>query len=246
MKKNRMTKHTYLIYGISKGLGKALARHLPGPDDQVYGVSRSQPDYLHDANHKIEWISADLAKPAQSAASIRNAIGDSRIDYLIYNVGIWEHNAFSDGYDFKDNTEEEILTMINTNISSCLLAVRSFTENLKKSENAKIILIGSTWGLENHNGKEVTFSATKFALRGIIHALRENLREYGIGVSVLNLGYLATEFDYEVDLDTIIEQTDAELIPLQDVIAALRFILSTSKATCVKEITMPAMKDMNV
>ncbi|MGJ1447543.1 SDR family oxidoreductase [Sphingobacterium spiritivorum] len=236
----------YLIYGISKGLGKALAKHLPQAEDLVYGISRNQPDYLQEVDHKIEWIAADLANPAESSESIRHVIGSNRIDYLIYNVGIWEHNAFSDEYDFKDNTKEEILTMINTNISSCLLAVQSFTENLKKSENAKIILIGSTWGLENHSGKEVTFSATKFALRGIVHALRENLREYGIGVSILNLGYLATEFDYEEDLDKVLEQTHAELIPLQDVMAAIQFILSTSKASCVKEITMPAMKDTNV
>ncbi|MGJ1450973.1 SDR family oxidoreductase [Sphingobacterium spiritivorum] len=231
---------------MSKGLGKALAKHLPQAEDLVYGISRNQPDYLQEVDHKIEWIAADLANPAESSESIRHVIGSNRIDYLIYNVGIWEHNAFSDEYDFKDNTKEEILTMINTNISSCLLAVQSFTENLKKSENAKIILIGSTWGLENHSGKEVTFSATKFALRGIVHALRENLREYGIGVSILNLGYLATEFDYEEDLDKVLEQTHAELIPLQDVMAAIQFILSTSKASCVKEITMPAMKDTNV
>ncbi|MGJ1283667.1 SDR family oxidoreductase [Sphingobacterium spiritivorum] len=241
-----MTNHTYLIYGISKGLGKALAKHLPQAEDLVYGISRNQPDYLQEVDHKIEWIAADLANPAESSESIRHVIGSNRIDYLIYNVGIWEHNAFSDEYDFKDNTKEEILTMINTNISSCLLAVQSFTENLKKSENAKIILIGSTWGLENHSGKEVTFSATKFALRGIVHALRENLREYGIGVSILNLGYLATEFDYDQDLNKVLEQTHAELIPLQDVMAAIQFILSTSKASCVKEITMPAMKDTNV
>ncbi|EEI93661.1 hypothetical protein HMPREF0765_0813 [Sphingobacterium spiritivorum ATCC 33300] len=48
-----MTNHTYLIYGISKGLGKALAKHLPKAEDQVYGISRSQPDYLHEVNLKL-------------------------------------------------------------------------------------------------------------------------------------------------------------------------------------------------
>ncbi|WP_197083948.1 MULTISPECIES: hypothetical protein [Sphingobacterium] len=35
-------------------------------------------------------------------------------------------------------------------------------------------------------------------------------------------------------------------IPLQDVIQALRFIISTSAASCVKEINMPAMCDFNL
>jgi len=126
------------------------------------------------------------------------------------------------------------------------LAIQNCIENLKKSTNAKIILIGSTWGLDNHNGKEIAFSATKFALRGIVHSLRENMREYGIGVSIVNLGYLATDFDYEDGIEKIIQKSNGELIPLQDVVEAVRFIVSTSNASCVKEINMPAMKDINL
>lgn len=117
---------------------------------------------------------------------------------------------------------------------------------MKQSPNAKIILIGSTWGLENHKGREVAFSASKFALRGMVHALRESLREHSIGISVLNLGYLATEYDHRVAVEDVIAQTDGALIPLEDVLAAIRFVLQTSRATCVKEINMPAMKDFNV
>ena len=129
---------------------------------------------------------------------------------------------------------------------ACLLAFQSLIENLKKSDNAKIILIGSTWGLDNHKGKEVVFSTTKHALRGMVQALRKNLREDRIGVSIVNLGYLATEFSLDTPVDTVIQQTQSELIPLQDVMLALKFILSTSAASCVKEINMPAMADENV
>ncbi|MNY65304.1 hypothetical protein D3C86_2025580 [compost metagenome] len=79
-----------------------------------------------------------------------------------------------------------------------------------------------------------------------MHALRENLRAYKIGVSILNLGYLATEFENDENVETVIKQTEGNLIPLQDVINALKFIISTSNASCVKEINMPAMNDVNV
>lgn len=241
-----MKKQTFLIYGISKGLGKALSKYLPKIDDLVYGISRTQPDYLNETVHTIKWIKADLSNPSASADAVRSHIDNQTVDCLIYNVGIWEHNAFSETYDFLNNSSEEIINIINTNISSCLLAIQNSIENLKKSRNAKVILIGSTWGLDNHKGKEITFSATKFALRGIVHSLRENLREYGIGVSILNLGYLATDFNYEDGIEKIIQKSNGELIPLQDVVEAVRFIMSTSNASCVKEINMPAMKDMNL
>ena len=170
-------KKTYLIFGISKGLGKAITKSLPNENDEVFGISRSKPNYLTEKPN-VTWISTDLSNPTNSAEIIKENIGNRKIDYFIYNVGIWESNAFTEKYSFEENSELEIANIINTNVTSCILNIKSVIENLKQSENAKIILIGSTWGLDNHNGKEVTFSATKFALRGIVHSLRENLREY--------------------------------------------------------------------
>ncbi|MCX2452561.1 SDR family NAD(P)-dependent oxidoreductase [Pedobacter sp. PLR] len=230
-----MGSKTYLIYGISKGLGRALTELVPSANDQIYGVSRTKPPYLDD--HKnLSWVQADLSKPMEAIHEIKANIGGQKIDYLIYNVGIWEQTAFSDDYNFQDIKPEETLTLVNTNVTSCILAIQSFLENLKQSENAKIIIIGSTWGLDNHNGKEVAFSATKFAVRGIVHALRENLRVHKIGVSVLNPGFLEDTSN--------LDQTGG--IPVQDVVNAIKFIISTSKASCVKEINMPAMQDLNL
>jgi short-subunit dehydrogenase len=236
---------TYLIFGISKGLGRAITLNLPNENDLVFGISRSKPTYLHTKSN-IHWIAADLSQPKESSEIIKTKIGQQQIDYFIYNVGIWEKDAFTDTYNFANNTAAEIINLINTNITSCILNIQSIIDNLRQSPNAKIILIGSTWGLDNHSGKEVVFSATKFALRGVVHSLRENLRKDKIGVSILNLGYLATEFDHNEPIENIIAQTEGSLIPLQDVTQALRFIISTSAATCVKEINMPAMCDFNL
>ncbi|MEQ4675417.1 SDR family oxidoreductase [Providencia vermicola] len=234
--------NTCLIYGVSKGLGKALVEGVPCPSDVIYGVSRSKPPF---EQSNFYWIQADLSDN-QSANIIKNTIKQQPINTLIYNVGIWEKLAFSDEYQFETSEDIEILNMIQTNISACLLNLKALLPNLRLAKNSKIILIGSTWGLDNHKGKEVTFSATKYALRGIVQSLRETLRGDKIAISILNLGYLATEYPLSLPVDDVIEQSGGQLIPLQDVVNAVRFILSTSNATCVKEITMPAMMDENV
>ncbi len=232
---------SYLIYGISKGLGKALALHLPDASDSLFGISRSKPEYL-DESPNIQWIQADLAAPLKASKLVKASIGDTKVDYLIYNVGIWEKAAFTEDYSFADSAPEEINALIQTNVTACILSIQALLENLKQSDNAKIILIGSTWGLENHQGKEVAFSASKFALRGIVHSLRENLRAHFIGVSILNLGYLDTENpEYEKA-----KPANEHLIPIPDVVQAIRFITSSSKYSCIKEIHMPAMLDGNV
>lgn len=234
---------TFVIYGVSKGLGQAILQTVPQIQDQVFGISRSKPACNLPHFH---WISTDLSKPEQARDCVKNQIQKQSVDYLIYNVGIWEEKAFDADYDFEQCSDLEISNLIHTNIQSCILTIQSLLENLRLSPNAKIILIGSTWGLDNHSGKEVVFSASKFALRGIVHALRETLRKDQIGISILNLGYLATEFDIHTPVDEVLQKSDHQFIPLQDVILAIKFILSTSKASCVKEIDMPAMADSNL
>lgn len=233
---------TFLIYGVSKGLGKAIAKLIPNSIDTVYGVSRSAPEGIDNLN----WISTDLSYPEDAVHTVKKVVGEDKIDILIYNVGIWENNAFTDSYNFKEVSSIELNKIINTNISTCIQSLQSLIDNLKRSNNAKVILIGSTWGVDNHNGKELIFSATKYALRGVAQSLREILREDLIGVSVLNLGYLATEYEIDVPTELILAETNHSLIPLSDVIQAIKFIISTTNATCVKEILMPAMKDRNV
>ncbi|MEX9940647.1 SDR family oxidoreductase [Providencia rettgeri] len=228
--------------GVSKGLGKALVEGFPENTDHIYGVSRSKPPF---EQTNFTWIPADL-NDINSANSIKSVIQSQPIHTLIYNVGIWEKLAFSEEYQFESTDDIELLNMVQTNISACLLNLKALLPNLRLAKNSKIILIGSTWGLDNHNGKEVTFSATKYAIRGIAQSLRETLREDKIAISVINLGYLATEYPLTTPVDEVIEKSHGQLIPLQDVVNAVRFIANTSNATCVKEITMPAMMDTNV
>ena len=232
----------FLIYGVSKGLGKAIIQSIPESHDVIYGISRSIPISMANLN----WIEADLSSSETSVHQIKEIINDNKIDVLIYNVGIWETNAFTDEYDFEKISPLEINQMISTNITTCIQSLQALLKNLRASNNAKVILIGSTWGVENHNGKELIFSATKFALRGVAESLREILRNDLIGVSILNLGYLATEYEIDTSIEKVLKETDYSLIPLADVIQAIKFIMSTSKGTCVKEILMPAMKDTNI
>lgn len=225
---------TFLIYGVSKGLGKAIFNQLPDAEDQVFGVSRTKPYFLDTENTRHTWIKADLSAQKNARDAVKQGIGAAEIDYLIYNVGIWEETAFTENYNFEELELTEIEAIIHTNITSLLLSVQSFLPNLRKSANAKVIFIGSTLGLPNHNKQAVVFSAAKFALRGVVHSLRTQLRKDHIGITTLNLGDLATD------------QEGATLIPLSDVISALRFVINTSAKTCVKEIDMPAMLDADL
>ncbi|MBE9100290.1 SDR family NAD(P)-dependent oxidoreductase [Vacuolonema iberomarrocanum] len=232
-----------LIVGASRGLGDALSRGLPESGDAAWLVSRGKPPSLAqlDGVNRV-WIEADVSSAAATHQMV-TALEGQRLDALIYNVGIWESTAFSDDYDFAAIAPMEHERILQVNLLSAIHCIQAVLPNLKQANHAKVILIGSISGVENTGSPEVAYVASKFGVRGIAHALRENLRADGIAVSCINPGMIATEVPYEAGIDQALAQLSGTQIPVHDVVAIARCILSLSHAACVKEIIMPALAD---
>ncbi|OXM13316.1 SDR family NAD(P)-dependent oxidoreductase [Paenibacillus herberti] len=235
----------FIIFGASKGLGEAFVKGLPETGDKVWMVSRSRPESL-DLNDGVQrnWIEADLSLPGESSG-IASTLNGTTIDVLIYNVGIWESKGFTDDYDFENDSQDEIAQIINVNITSAITCIQKLLPNLKQSDNAKIFLIGSTAGLDNNDFTQVSFAATKFGLRGISNSLREHVKQYGIGVTCINPGEIATQIPYEDGIEKVVSEYNGTQIPLQDIVSLVKCVMNLSKASCVKEINIPAMLDTN-
>ncbi|PTM58717.1 short-subunit dehydrogenase [Desmospora activa DSM 45169] len=233
----------FLILGASKGLGDAFAKGLPNKGDRVWIVSRSKPDSLkiNDGTQRV-WIEADLSLPSSSDI-IAKAINDETIDVFLYNAGIWEKEGFQDSYDFKRDDPTDIANIINVNTTSAITCIQKLLPNMKRSENGKIVLVGSVNGLENNGSKQVAYVASKFGLRGVGHSLRENLREYRIGVTCINPGNIAAAIPYEDGLEKAISTYDGTRIPVQDMVSLVKCVVNLSNVSCVKEIDIPAMLD---
>jgi short-subunit dehydrogenase len=230
-----------LIFGGSRGLGAALSWGLPVRGDRVWLVSRSRPDLDDRDGVQRIWIEADLSARGAGAA-VAAAVGDAVLDLVIYNAGIWEHNAFRDSYDLMAVDDAETERIIAVNLTSAITSVRALLPNLRKARAAKIIFIGSTSGLDNSSGREVAYAASKFGLRGVTHALRENLRADGIPVTCVNPGNIGT-ITVEHGVATARPHESRAMIPPQDLIAIIRCVIGLSNASCVKEIDVMAMTD---
>ncbi|WP_042167617.1 SDR family NAD(P)-dependent oxidoreductase [Paenibacillus gorillae] len=236
---------TYVVFGASKGLGDAFVRGVPQQGDKVWVVSRSKPASLDlkDGVQRI-WIQADLSE-LDAAAVVADQLRDETLDVLIYNVGIWEKEGFEDHYTFDKDEPADISQLIHVNVTSTIVCVQALLSALRKSTAGKIILIGSTAGLNNANSTQVAFVASKFAIRGITEALREHTRQDSIAVTCINPGELAAEIPYEEGSERALSAYNGTRIPLQDIVALVKCVVSLSKAACVKEINIPALTDMN-
>jgi NAD(P)-dependent dehydrogenase (short-subunit alcohol dehydrogenase family) len=223
-----------LITGASRGLGDAFSRGLGQPGDTLWLVSRNPCASLQLQDGVTRhWIEADLSSPGVHQ-QIANRLG--ALDVVIHNAGIWETGAFSSDYRFENVSEAETRNVLEVNLIAPMLLTQALLPKLRASSNPKIVLIGSINGLENTAMPEVAYSASKFGLRGLAHALREHLRQERIAVTVVNPGSIAWEA----------ASSREDLIPPADIVRLVRAVLETSNRTVVKEIDLPAMRDRQV
>ncbi|WP_338461058.1 SDR family NAD(P)-dependent oxidoreductase [Synechococcus elongatus IITB7] len=225
-----MSFKTILVAGASRGIGLAVAEHLINQCDRLVAVSRT-------AAPVGEWIQADLSELA-GIKTVAQAIGDDSLDALLYMGGTWETHAFTPQYDFESCSDEDIARVIAVNLVAPIRLVKALLPALRRSHNPKIIFMGALSGRDNFPAREVANSASKFGLRGVVHALREELRSQQIGVTVINPGNVGTP-EVLADLEAA-HLTGGEAIPLSDLMSILDCVLSLSRATCLKEIDMPA------
>lgn len=217
--------------GASRGIGLAVAEHLISQCDRILAVSRT-------AAPLGEWIQADLSD-LTGVEKVAKAIGEDCLDALLYMGGTWETNAFTSQYSFEACSDEDITRAIAVNLVAPIRLIKVLLPALRRSNNPKIIFMGSLSGRDNFPGREVANSASKFGLRGVVHSLREELRSQQISVTVINPGNVGTP---EVLADLAAGNLlGGEAIPLTDLLSIIDCILSLSRATCIKEIDVPAM-----
>ena len=229
-----------LIVGASAGLGHGISCGLPELGDRVWLVSRRRPPSLQRDDGILRiWIEADLSDPKQ-IAPIAAAIGDAPLHGLIFCAATWESDENIENVD-----SAEIYRILAVNISSFIAVTKSAGKNLRASGNAKVIAIGSTYGLDNGPGRRSAYAASKFGLRGAVNAFRSTFRPDKVAVTCISPGAMASEIELDDGRNAALEWTQATRIPLTDMVLMVATLMAMSPATCVKDVVIPAMTDLD-
>jgi len=148
----------FIIFGASQGLGDAFVKGLPVKGDTVWMVARTRPNSL-ELNDGVNrhWLSIDLSSQ-QQISTLKEVLQGIPLDVLIYNVGVWEKRGFEDDYTFDKDEVEDISKLININLTSTITYIQALLPNLRQAKQGKVILIGSTAGLDHTNNAQVHLS----------------------------------------------------------------------------------------
>jgi len=189
-----------LITGGSKGIGYGVAEALLNAGYKVAITSRNQ-DGADQAAARLQGSGEvlalaadvkDLASQEQAVQAVVNKWG--QLDVLIANAGVG-HFAPIDQMD-----AQSWLDTIDTNLTGVFYSVKASVEHIKKAQGY-IITISSLAGT-NFFENGAAYNASKFGLTGFSQAIMLDLRKYGVKVSTIMPGSVATYFnDHEPDSD---------------------------------------------
>ncbi|HXG76853.1 MAG TPA: SDR family NAD(P)-dependent oxidoreductase [Gaiellaceae bacterium] len=172
-----------IVTGASSGIGAATARKLREAGATVVGGAR-----------RVERVEADVALPLDvtdeesCAAFVTRAVAElgGGLDILFNNAGLALGR-----YPFWESTPEDEATVLHTNVDGVLRMTRLCLPHLR--DGAHLVFMGSVAGRQAYpNG--ASYVASKFALRGFVYALREDLLGRPIRITTVDAGLVETEF----------------------------------------------------
>jgi short-subunit dehydrogenase len=179
-----------VITGASSGIGEATARLLASHGHQLVLAAR-RLDRLEALQKELSAVTqvlvvqTDVADPAQVVLLVQRAEEHfGRIDVWVNNAGVgprspwWEQDA------------ADVQRVVNINLVAPMVAVQALLPGMKAQGRGHIINVASVAG---HIGTNGPYSATKWGLRGLSESMRRELKPFGIKVSVVSPGFIATE-----------------------------------------------------
>ncbi|RDH78753.1 SDR family NAD(P)-dependent oxidoreductase [Mycolicibacterium moriokaense] len=168
-----------LVTGATGGIGQAIARELARRGCAVTVTGRREPELARLADElgpSARWLSADLSSPTDVRELMARA---APVDVLVANAGIGIPQ------DLAKLDDAEIEEAIRVNLMAPAVLARGALGPMKQRRRGHIVFISSGAGLIATPGNGTMYTATKWGLRGLGLALRQELHGTGIGVSTI-------------------------------------------------------------
>ncbi|HZJ58634.1 MAG TPA: SDR family oxidoreductase [Chitinophagaceae bacterium] len=194
---NNLTDKIAYITGGSKGIGYGIAKTLLGAGMKVAITSRKSEaakkaaESLSKDQSRVLALQSDVSSSVSEAKAIQTVIDHfGGLDVVIANAGVGHL------FPIDQLTEKLWKETIDTNLTGVFNTVKASIDALKKTKGY-IITIASLAGA-NFFENGAAYNASKFGLVGFTQAVMLDLRKYGIKVTTIMPGSVATHFNNHV------------------------------------------------
>lgn len=181
-----------VVTGGLTGIGAACAVEFGrlGARMMLVGSSLEGGDELvrrvQDAGGEVVVAQADVRDFAAQEGVARRALREwGRIDFLLANAGIGDQSRVAEG------DVERWRAVVETNLLGVMFSCRAVVPAMLAQRSGHVFITASVSGRESYVGEPV-YSATKWGQVGFGHALRLELLDSGIRVTVVEPGLVDT------------------------------------------------------
>lgn len=184
-----------IITGASAGIGKATAEYLMKKGFHVYGTSRKAMGNINDntaddprSGGFIRIIALDVTCENSVKTAVENIISkEGHVDILVSNAGAGIAGSI------EDVSLPEASSQFDVNFFGTLRMIKTVLPYMRRKGYGKIIALSSIAGVISIP-YQAHYSASKFAMEGLIEALRYEIAPFGIKACLVEPGDTKTDF----------------------------------------------------
>ncbi len=170
------------IIGAGSGIGLATAQLLEKKGAQVWASGRDASK-LSSFAHALPLDANDAESLKAGFAQLMQTTG--KLDLLIYCAGHYEPLSVF------EHTPSKMLAHVSTNYLAAATAVHTVLDTLRVQGHGHLVLVASVAGYRGLP-RAMAYGSSKAALQHMSEVLYAELHDLGIGVTVVNPGFVKT------------------------------------------------------
>jgi NADP-dependent 3-hydroxy acid dehydrogenase YdfG len=238
-----------IVTGGSSGIGEATAISLAAEGAKVVIAARrgerleAVAKHITDNGGQALSIVADITDEAQAKNLVQTANAEfGRVDILVNNAGI----SFPGRIENADPSNWR--KMIDINVLALMYATHTVLPIFKAQKSGHIVNISSVAGRIARAGM-AAYNVTKWGVNAFSEALRQEVYQDNIRVTIIEPGLVETEIDQHITDIVAKQEIEARrkaITPLQseDIAAAIVYAVSQPQHVNVNEILIrPTQQD---
>ncbi|MFJ8754562.1 oxidoreductase [Streptomyces sp. NPDC102441] len=182
---------TFLITGVSSGLGRAFATAALGAGHTVVGTVRKDADADAFTALHPEGAHARLLDVTDDTA-VRTVIGEVEqtvgpVDVLIANAGYGLEGTF------EETPLADLRAQFDVNVFGAVATVQTVLPFMRRRRRGHIVAVTSMGGLASFPGVSA-YCGSKYALEGILEAVGKEVSGFNVHVTAVEPGSFRTDW----------------------------------------------------